>query len=105
MEDTFPRVDDGNFNEVISLYEKVLIVFSSPSCGRCIIAKENLKDILPNFKNMVVFECKVEAAPNTVEEYKITSVPQIKLFIKGEPTYTAFGIRDSQDLYYDLKMN
>ncbi|KJS22336.1 MAG: hypothetical protein VR72_06590 [Clostridiaceae bacterium BRH_c20a] len=104
MEYTFPRVNDGNFFEVISLNQKVLIVFSSPSCGRCIIAKQHLKDILPNFKDMVVFECKVEDAPNTVEKYKVTSVPQIKLFQKGEPTYTAFGILNSQHLYYDLKM-
>jgi len=98
MENTFPRANDGNFSDIISLHKKVLIIFSSLSCGKCVIAKQNLQDILPNFKDIIVFECRVEDAPKTIEKYKITGVPQIKLFQNGEPTYTAFGILNSQDL-------
>jgi len=104
MMDTFPRANDENFAEIISLHKKVLLIFSSISCGKCVMAKQNLLDILPNFKDIVVFECRIEDAPKTVEKYKVTGVPQIKLFQNGEPTYTAFGILNSQDLYYDLKM-
>jgi thioredoxin 1 len=104
MEDSFPKANDHNFAEIITLQKKVLIYFSSSSCGRCIIAKQNLLEVLPHFKDLIVFECKVEDAPKIVDKYKITSIPQTKLFIDGEPSYTAFGIRNSQDLYYDLQM-
>jgi thiol-disulfide isomerase/thioredoxin len=101
---TFPQANDENFSEIITLHKKVLIFFSSMSCGNCVIAEKNLEKILPSFKDIVVFECKVEDAPKTVEKYKITGVPQIRLFQDGEPIYTAFGTLNSQDLYYDLKM-
>jgi thioredoxin 1 len=101
---TFPIANDNNFLEIISLHKKVIILFSSENCGNCAIAKKNLEGILPIFKDIVVFECKVEDAPKIVEKYKITGVPQIRLFQDGEPTYTAFGALNSQDLYYDLKM-
>jgi len=104
MVNNFLPVNDNNFAEVIHSQEKVLILFSSLSCGQCVQAKRNLRLALENIEQFGLYECKVEDAEETVKKYNVSGVPQIRVFQNGEPIYTAFGAVNAQDLYYDLKM-
>ncbi|TDX43614.1 thioredoxin family protein [Orenia marismortui] len=99
----FPKVEDNNIEEVIRSNKKLLIIFSSKDCGYCQLAKNNLLEIIDNFPELAIYECMISKAPKTIARYNISSVPILKLFSDGELVYTGFGVRNSNDLYYQLK--
>ncbi|AGB40365.1 Thioredoxin [Halobacteroides halobius DSM 5150] len=98
----FPQVSDDNFPEIIREHEVVLMIFSSQDCGYCQLAKRNLREIIDQLSKLQVYECLISEVPEIREKYKITSVPVFKLFKEGKVVYTGFGVRESNDLYYQL---
>lgn len=99
----YAKVNDDNFDRIVGSYKNLLILFTSQNCGYCQIAKKNLNQVIDSFPEILVYECSISNSPKIVERYQVSSVPILKLFIEGKVVYTAFGIRDSSDLYYQIK--
>jgi len=94
---------DDNFLKEINKHKYLIVLFSSPDCGSCQLAKKHVIDTAEQFKDIEVRECYIDAAPETIKKYKINSSPLIKIFVDGESVYTGFGVRTPTDLYYQFK--
>jgi len=99
----YAKINDDNFDQIISSNKNLLILFTSKNCGYCQIAKKNLNQVIDSFPEILVYECSILNSQKIVERYQVSSVPILKLFIGGKVVYTAFGIRESSDLYYQIK--
>ncbi|MFP4016362.1 MAG: thioredoxin family protein [Halanaerobiales bacterium] len=94
---------DNNFQELINKNNFVLVIFSSINCGYCKIAKKNLLSILEQISGLAVYEYIIDSNSVIMEKYNVTSVPLMILFDKGEAVHRFFGVRQKEDLYYQLK--
>jgi len=81
----------------------LLVLFSTPFCGKCEIAERYLKEVILQLPEFPVYKVLVDYSPIIVEKYQVTSAPSFKLFVNGEVAQTLFGIRTTDDLYYTLK--
>ncbi|MFO7818608.1 MAG: thioredoxin family protein [Halanaerobacter sp.] len=98
----FKEIDSKNITEMISKNNNLLIIFSNPDCGYCGLAKQNLREIIDEFPDLTVGECIINENPEIKEEYKITSVPMLKLIKDGTVVYTEYGVAAANNLYYQL---
>ncbi|MBE3554770.1 MAG: thioredoxin family protein, partial [Thermicanus sp.] len=73
-----------------------------PFCGKCVIAERNLESVLTQLPDFPVYKCVVDYAPKVVERLQVTSAPSLKFLVNGEVVHTSFGIRTTDDLYYNL---
>lgn len=98
---------ETNEKEIMQEIDKkegfVLVLFSTPFCGKCEIAERFLEEVTPQLPEFPAFKSVVDYSPIIVEKYKVSSAPSFKLFQNGEVVQTLFGIRASEDLYYTIK--
>lgn len=99
-------LDDSNFSDAISKNDYILVEFYATWCGHCqkfapeyaTIAKEL------QYWEFPVATAKIDSPENKVvsDKYGITSYPNLKLFIKGEPT-DYIGGRSRKEIIHWLK--
>jgi len=80
----------------------LLVLFSTPTCGKCEIAERYLEEVKEQLPDFVSFKCNVEESSEIIDKYNVTSAPSFKVFIDGEVVQTLFGLRTKDDLYYTL---
>lgn len=92
--------------EILALLDEkppfMILFFSTPFCGKCVIAERNLEAVLAQIPPVPVYKCIVDYAPQVVERLQVTSAPSIKFLVNGEVVHTSFGIRTTDDLYYNI---
>lgn len=80
----------------------LLVLFSTPLCGKCEIAEKYLEEVKEQLPEFPGFKCNVEESSIIIDKYNVTSAPSFKLFVDGEVVQTLFGLRAKDDLYYTL---
>lgn len=80
----------------------LLVLFSTPLCGKCEIAERYLEEVKEQLPEFTSFKCNVEESSVIIDKYNVTSAPSFKLFVDGEVVQTLFGLRAKDDLYYTL---
>ena len=96
---------DQNFeNEVLKSEIPVLVDFWAPWCGPCQSMGPVISELAKVFEGKVkVGKINVDENHSTAEKYAIMSIPNIKIFKKGEITKEFVGMQNIETLREELK--
>ena len=80
--------NDKNFKEkVIDKSKEVLVVvdFWAEWCMPCLMLSTDLENLIEKYKGKVLLvKCNIEETPENADKYKISSIPNVKIFRNGE---------------------
>jgi thioredoxin 1 len=97
------NVTDASFEEqVLKSETPVLVDFWAGWCGPCRAIAPVLEAIASENDNIKIVKLDIEANPQTVEEYDITSIPTMKLFVDGGIAKTIVGAKPKGAMLVEL---
>ena len=75
--------------------DKVIILFSAPSCGACLPVDSILKNYLRNVSEIIYAKIDLSKKENAplARRYNIRSLPNVIFFKKGKPVYNLIGLK------------
>ncbi len=92
-------VDDKNFEaEVVNSDIPVLVDFWAPWCMPCKMIAPLLEEIAEAYQGKLkVAKLDVDSAPQIAQQYRVISIPTLKVFKKGEVVneFVGAGSRDN----------
>lgn len=86
---------DSNFKDEISS-GLVLVDFWAPWCAPCRMLGPIIEEVAGEVEGVTVGKLNVDENPQTAQEYKIMSIPNVILFKDGEPVETLVGLRPKE---------
>jgi thioredoxin 1 len=86
---------DSNFKDEISS-GLVLVDFWAPWCAPCRMLGPIIEEVAGEVEGVTVGKLNVDENPQTAQEYKIMSIPNVILFKDGEPVETIVGLRPKE---------
>ena len=86
------NVDKQGLEEALAGEKPVLIDFWAPWCAPCRAMLPIINEIAEEYPNLRVVKINVDDEPDVTANYKITSVPVIKLFVDGEEKFSVIGM-------------
>lgn len=89
------EIYDDNFNqEVLENDLPVLVDFWAPWCGPCKAVGPVLEELSTKYSDKIKFvKLNVDENPEIAGEYRIMSIPTIKIFKKGKVVEDLIGFR------------
>lgn len=90
------------FNEIIT-HEKVLVYFYATWNSSSLAMNEVLEDLKEELKEFEIVKVNMDRFLQLTRIYHITSVPDIKIFIKGKVAKDILGIKTKDELLNILK--
>lgn len=101
---TARAVTEQNFEqEVIKNEKTVLVDFWAEWCGPCRAVSPILDQIATEHSDKIdIVKLNVDDNPGLAAKYKITSIPAMKVFQKGEVVQTVIGAKPKPALEKDL---
>lgn len=92
------EITQANFlEEVIHSDELVVLDFWAPWCGPCKMIAPIMEQLKNSYGDRVKFgKLNVDDNPRIANDYKITSIPTIMMFKKGEIVDTSIGFKPKQ---------
>ena len=87
-------ITTDNFEkEVLESDLPVLVVFTAPWCGPCKILDPVIESLMPEMSDQAkVFKLDTDVSPEISTEFKVTRLPTIIYFNKGEESYRTSSI-------------
>ena len=78
-------ITDGNFDEIISKYDTVVVDFWAPWCGPCRLIAPIIEQLAKEMKGKVVFaKLNTDENPKTAMRFRVMSIPTLILFKNGK---------------------
>ena len=92
MPDRPIEVNEGNFDEVISKYDTVVVDFWAPWCGPCRLIAPIIEQLAKEMKGKVVFaKLNTDENPRIAMRYRVMSIPTLILFKNGKMADRSVG--------------
>jgi thioredoxin 1 len=86
---------DSNFKDEISS-GLVLVDFWAPWCAPCRMLGPIIEEVADEIEGVTVGKLNVDENPQTAQEFRIMSIPNVILFKDGEPVETLVGLRPKE---------
>lgn len=95
--------DDTFEQEVLSSEKTVLVDFWAEWCGPCRALAPILDELAASYGEKIeVFKLNVDDNPKSAAAYKISSIPAIKVFQRGQVVKTLLGAKSKTALEQEL---
>lgn len=92
-------VNDKNFREEVLQNQGVVVVdFFATWCGPCKMLAPILEELQRENKNVSFVKVDVDTSPVASTQYKVSSIPTIKIFKNGELKETKVGFTPKEEL-------
>jgi len=89
----------GNFDNIISSQELVLVVFHALWCGPCKMQAPILQEFANEIDGKVkVIKINIDKNPSIAQRFKVKSVPTLMFFKDGELLWQEAGMKSKQQL-------
>ena len=93
------RLENQNFEELVSQDKLVLVDFYADWCGPC----KAMMPILEELDNIQILKINVDLFPDLASSYGIMSIPTLILFKDGKEAKKNIGFIDEESLQKFLK--
>lgn len=94
---------DADFTETVLKSEKpVLVDFWAEWCGPCHMIAPILEEIAASQDELDIVKLNTDENPQTTAAYRITSIPNMKVFSNGEVVKEIVGAKPKAALLRDL---
>lgn len=86
------HINEKDFDiEVLNENGVVVVDFFANWCGPCNMLAPILEEVQEEMKNIKIVKVDIDKNPNVSQEYRVKSIPTIKIFKNGEELSTNVG--------------
>ncbi|MEX0612287.1 MAG: thioredoxin [Pirellulales bacterium] len=94
-----PEFDDKNFDsEVLQAEGPVLVDFWAPWCGPCRQIAPVIEQLAGENTGIKIGKLNVDSSPNCAQNYGVSSIPTLMLFVNGEVIERFVGVQPKSRL-------
>lgn len=98
------QVSEQDFNnEVLKENGVVVVDFWATWCGPCKMIAPIIEDLSAQLGDVKFVKLDVDKNPSIANDFKITTIPTLKMFKNGEVVDTVIGFRPKDDLEDTIK--
>ena len=93
------KVDNSNFDEIISSNENVVVDFWAEWCGPCRILAPIIDELAKEYAGKVVFaKLNVDEARDIAIDFGISAIPTLIFFKRGKPIDALMGVLPKSEI-------
>ncbi len=94
------HVDETNFEqEVLNSEKPVLVDFFATWCGPCRMLGPTIEEVEAERSDIKVVKIDIDESPLVATQYRISAVPSVFVFRKGQVAAKTMGVRPKEQIY------